>query len=94
MDEVRKFTIKLLVWFAARPNGEFVVSISSYGQLPYWRTLLASLLGRYLPLGLFWVHVKVHLSLPIHHDLRISTWTCRSYHTRLHDRNLNVLHSR
>lgn len=59
MDEVRNFTSKLVL-FAVHRNDEFLVSISSSGQLPYWRTLLASLLGRYLPLGLFWVYVKVH----------------------------------
>ena len=70
MDEVRSFTSKML--FAVRHNNEFVVSISSYGQSPYWRTLLANLLGRYLPLGLFWVYVKVHPNMPIRHDLLIS----------------------
>ena len=72
MDEVRNFTSKLVL-FVVRLNDEFLVSISSYGQLPYWPTLLASHLGRYLPLGLSWVHVKVHLILPIRHNLLIST---------------------
>jgi hypothetical protein len=72
MDEVRNFTSKLVL-FAVPHNDEFVVSISSYGQLPCWRTLLASLLARYLPLGLFWVYVKVRPSLPIRYGLLIPT---------------------
>ena len=72
MDEVRNFTIKLVL-FTVRHNDGSVVSISSYGQFLYWRTLLASLLGRYLPLGLFWGCVKVQPSLPIRHDLLILT---------------------
>ena len=91
MDEVRNFTSKLVL-FAVRHNDEFLVSISSYGQLAYWHMLLASHLGRYLSLGLLWVHVKVHPT--IRHNLLISTWMYRSYHTRLLDRVLNVLYSR
>jgi len=60
MDEV--LNSKFAYFFSLSQGDEFLVLISSYGQLPSWRTLLASLLERYLPLDSFWVHVKVHPS--------------------------------